>query len=73
MEWKKELENQFPGTLVYMAPLSSSVACHIGQQLYTEQHQKKWKWSTDRCRNHRKNQEVVVAFAASEYDENLPK
>ena len=31
MEWKKELENQFPGMLVYMAPLSLSVACHIGQ------------------------------------------
>lgn len=31
MEWKKELENQFPGMSVYMAPLSLSVACHIGQ------------------------------------------
>ncbi len=31
MEWKKELESQFPGMLVYMAPLSLSVACHIGQ------------------------------------------
>ena len=31
MEWKKELENQFPGMPVYMAPLSLSVACHIGQ------------------------------------------
>lgn len=31
MEWKKELESQFPGMQVYMAPLSLSVACHIGQ------------------------------------------
>ena len=31
MEWKKELEGQFPGMPVYMAPLSLSVACHIGQ------------------------------------------
>lgn len=31
MEWKKELERQFPGMPVYMAPLSLSVACHIGQ------------------------------------------
>ena len=31
MEWKKELENQFPRMPVYMAPLSLSVACHIGQ------------------------------------------
>lgn len=31
LEWKKELESQFPGMLVYMAPLSLSVACHIGQ------------------------------------------
>lgn len=31
MEWKKELETQFPGMPVYMAPLSLSVACHIGQ------------------------------------------
>ena len=31
MEWKKELESQFPGMPVYMAPLSLSVACHIGQ------------------------------------------
>ena len=31
MEWKKALENQFPRMPVYMAPLSLSVACHIGQ------------------------------------------
>lgn len=31
LEWKKELESQFPGMSVYMAPLSLSVACHIGQ------------------------------------------
>lgn len=31
MEWKKELENQFPRMPIYMAPLSLSVACHIGQ------------------------------------------
>lgn len=31
MEWKKELESQFPVMPVYMAPLSLSVACHIGQ------------------------------------------
>lgn len=29
-EWKKELEEQFPGFEIYMAPLSLSVACHIG-------------------------------------------
>ena len=28
---KNELEGQFPGMPVYMAPLSLSVACHIGQ------------------------------------------
>lgn len=30
-EWKKEIETSFPGTTVYMAPLSLSVACHIGR------------------------------------------
>lgn len=29
-EWKKELESSFPGYDIYMAPLSLSVACHIG-------------------------------------------
>lgn len=29
-EWKKEIEEAFPGYDVYMAPLSLSVACHIG-------------------------------------------
>lgn len=29
-EWKKELEEAFPGYEIYMAPLSLSVACHIG-------------------------------------------
>ncbi|MBR4667877.1 MAG: DegV family protein [Butyrivibrio sp.] len=29
-EWKKEVEAAFPGTPVYMDPLSLSVACHIG-------------------------------------------
>lgn len=30
MEWKKELQEQFPGYEIYMAPLSLSVSCHIG-------------------------------------------
>lgn len=30
-EWKKELESQFPNMSIYMAPLSLSIACHIGQ------------------------------------------
>lgn len=29
-EWKKEIEEAFPAYDVYMAPLSLSVACHIG-------------------------------------------
>ena len=29
-EWKKELEEAFPGYDIYMAPLSLSVTCHIG-------------------------------------------
>ena len=29
-EWKKEVEEAFPGFVVGMAPLSLSVACHIG-------------------------------------------
>ena len=29
-EWKHELEEAFPGFDIYMAPLSLSVACHIG-------------------------------------------
>ena len=29
-DWKKELESSFPGYDIYMAPLSLSVACHIG-------------------------------------------
>lgn len=29
-EWKKELEDAFPGYDIYMAPLSLSVTCHIG-------------------------------------------
>lgn len=29
-EWKKELEESFPGMSIYMDPLSLSVACHIG-------------------------------------------
>ena len=29
-EWKHELEEAFPGYEIYMAPLSLSVACHIG-------------------------------------------
>ena len=29
-EWKGELEEAFPGFDIYMAPLSLSVACHIG-------------------------------------------
>lgn len=31
MEWKAELEKNFSPMKVYMAPLSLSVACHIGQ------------------------------------------
>lgn len=30
LEWKKEVEEAFPGYEVHMAPLSLSVACHIG-------------------------------------------
>lgn len=30
-EWKKEIEENFPGMEVYMAPLSLSVSCHIGK------------------------------------------
>lgn len=30
-EWKHELEEHFPGYDIYLAPLSLSVACHIGQ------------------------------------------
>ena len=30
MEWKKSLEEMFPEYEIYMAPLSLSVACHIG-------------------------------------------
>lgn len=30
-EWKKELEEHFPGMDIYLAPLSLSVACHIGK------------------------------------------
>ncbi len=30
-EWKKELENYFPGMEIHMDPLSLSVACHIGK------------------------------------------
>ena len=29
-EWKKEVEEAFPGVEVNMDPLSLSVACHIG-------------------------------------------
>ncbi|MCF0132945.1 MAG: DegV family EDD domain-containing protein, partial [Blautia sp.] len=29
-EWKKELEEVFPGYDIYISPLSLSVACHIG-------------------------------------------
>lgn len=29
-EWKKELEEVFPGREIYMNPISLSVACHIG-------------------------------------------
>lgn len=29
--WKEELEQAFPGTEIYMAPLSLSVSCHIGR------------------------------------------
>ena len=29
-EWKKEIEEHFPGMEIYMAPLSLSVSCHIG-------------------------------------------
>ena len=29
-EWKRELEEAFPGYDIYMAPLSLSVACHLG-------------------------------------------
>lgn len=29
-EWRKELEETFPGYPIHMAPLSLSVACHIG-------------------------------------------
>lgn len=28
--WKEEVEKEFPGMEIYMAPLSLSVACHIG-------------------------------------------
>ena len=31
LEWKAELEKTFSPMKVYMAPLSLSVACHIGQ------------------------------------------
>ena len=30
-EWKAELEEHFPGTDIYLAPLSLSVSCHIGK------------------------------------------
>ena len=30
-EWKKEIEEHFPGMELYMAPLSLSVSCHIGK------------------------------------------
>lgn len=30
-DWKKEMEEAFPGHLIHMDPLSLSVACHIGQ------------------------------------------
>lgn len=30
VEWKKELQEQFPEYEIYMAPLSLSVSCHIG-------------------------------------------
>lgn len=30
-EWKAELEEHFPGMEIYLAPLSLSVACHIGK------------------------------------------
>lgn len=30
-EWKKEIEEHFPGMEIYMAPLSLSVSCHIGK------------------------------------------
>ena len=30
-EWKKELEEHFPGYRIHLDPLSLSVACHIGQ------------------------------------------
>ena len=29
-EWKKEVQEQFPGYEIYMAPVSLSVSCHIG-------------------------------------------
>ena len=29
-EWKKEIEEEFPGMDVHMDPLSLSVSCHIG-------------------------------------------
>ena len=31
LEWKRELEEHFPGYEIHLAPLSLSVACHIGQ------------------------------------------
>ena len=30
-EWKKQIEERFPGYDIYMAPLSLSVTCHIGK------------------------------------------
>ncbi len=30
-EWKKQVEERFPGYDIYMAPLSLSVTCHIGK------------------------------------------
>ena len=30
LEFKKEVEERFPNADVYMAPLSLSIACHIG-------------------------------------------
>lgn len=33
LEWKKELEENFPGMEIHMDPISLSVACHIGYGL----------------------------------------
>lgn len=32
MQWKKELEEEFPGYNIELYPLSLSVSCHIGPE-----------------------------------------